>query len=256
MTGTSRFLDTTLRATGPARRLDFVAVRQGKFKERRGLQNMAWNSETGRVAFVPSAVRGRHRTIPKPTKCTLGWPEGSKEFAYSLLKTGQSASRVAAQLLLRFGIHKTRNAVIGISYRADDSVGLPKASKATRSWTGRIGGRRIAKRRRLATENIPPLPKRPAPMPDAELPPRHETDVARVSFIDLEDHHCRFIPGDPAPPHEKQFCGAERRRGSAYCNVHAIRCGESVRVSEPYEPKRIGRILLNTNGPTHEFESA
>lgn len=55
------------------------------------------------------------------------------------------------------------------------------------------------------------------------LPPPSETDIARVSFADLEPHHCRFIPGDPKAS-GKLYCGCDAVPGLPYCEAHAARC--------------------------------
>lgn len=50
-----------------------------------------------------------------------------------------------------------------------------------------------------------------------------EPDVARVTFHDLEDHHCRYPVGDPL---EENFgyCGSQKIAGISYCATHARRC--------------------------------
>lgn len=54
-------------------------------------------------------------------------------------------------------------------------------------------------------------PKDPAPQP---LPAAG--DVARISLMDLEPHHCRWPSGDPV----EGFCGCTKQPGSSYCKAH------------------------------------
>ncbi len=46
-----------------------------------------------------------------------------------------------------------------------------------------------------------------------------------VHLEQLEDHHCRFVIGDPTA---KQFCGVRRHGRSSYCAEHASRCSGAV----------------------------
>lgn len=46
------------------------------------------------------------------------------------------------------------------------------------------------------------------PVPDAPPP-------LNIPLLDLEPHHCRFIPGD-----DRLFCGRQKREGSSYCGHH------------------------------------
>lgn len=63
------------------------------------------------------------------------------------------------------------------------------------------------------------------PIPTDPLPPPHISDVARVSFMELdESRHCKFVVGEPKGPYEPQFCGDERILGLPYCLAHAHRC--------------------------------
>ena len=51
------------------------------------------------------------------------------------------------------------------------------------------------------------------------LPPPHETDIARVTFAEMEQHHCKWPLGEPTVG----FCGAERVHGLPYCTHHVKR---------------------------------
>jgi len=43
----------------------------------------------------------------------------------------------------------------------------------------------------------------------------------RVSFEELEDHHCRFPHGDDLP---YMFCGKPKSGSSSYCLQHRLIC--------------------------------
>jgi GcrA cell cycle regulator len=84
------------------------------------------------------------------------------------------------------------------------------------------------------------------------IPPPEATDVPRVSFADLEAHHCRWIcKDDPTghPQHEPLFCGEKKLRGLPYCEPHALRAGMRVQVAlarleadlEPFVPRVVER---------------
>lgn len=72
-------------------------------------------------------------------------------------------------------------------------------------------------------------------MPTEGLPPASSGDVARVSFLDLDEveidgskQHCRFIPATIDPkltkPWQPVYCGAKKLPGLPYCENHAKRC--------------------------------
>jgi GcrA cell cycle regulator len=104
--------------------------------------------------------------------------------------------------------HVTRNAVIGKWHR----MGLMRAPKQR--------ARMRAKTPRKRKETIAKTPKRLPPTFFAEpLPPPAETDIARVSLMDLERHHCRWPVGEPV----EGYCGCKPVEGLPYCEPHARR---------------------------------
>jgi GcrA cell cycle regulator len=137
------------------------------------------------------------------------WRDAAKlEMARELFYAGASASETA----LRIG-GVSRNAVIGKWHR----LGLVRAPKQRSRL--RSEGSRTARRK----EKIARTPKRLPPAFFAEpLPPPVETDIARVSFADLDRHHCRFPVGDPKDA-TFGFCGCKPMLGLAYCEAHARR---------------------------------
>lgn len=63
-----------------------------------------------------------------------------------------------------------------------------------------------------------------------------------VHLEKLEDHHCRFVIGDPS---ERKFCGVRRQGKSSYCAEHAERCSAQLVADERDE--RAKRLLTHPN---------
>ena len=145
--------------------------------------------------------------------CHSTWSADRVESLKTLWAAGNSASFIADRL----GGGVTRNAVIAKIHRLGLS-GRTTTSHAPRRK--RVSPLQKAHREKLGKSFFGPRERQM----DVALPPPHETDVARISFIDLEDHHCRFVALEqPAGPYVKQFCGAEREPGVAYCSQHQAR---------------------------------
>jgi GcrA cell cycle regulator len=140
----------------------------------------------------------------------MTWSAERTETLKRLWAEGWSASQVAARL----GV--TRGAVTGRIHR----LGLVGRASASRAATI---GRRTAEARapRPAAHDAPGAPQGPS-MP---LPAAQPDDVARVSVMDLEPYHCRWIPGDPVEigAYAPLFCGLARSPGSSYCATHHAR---------------------------------
>jgi GcrA cell cycle regulator len=141
------------------------------------------------------------------------WTPEKTEQLRQLWADGYSCSQIAGRL---GGL--TRNAVIGRIHR----LGL--AGRATTSRTPHP--RRSTKRKPMpAMAPSPASPVRQLVADGLPIPPPADTDIARVSFIDLEAQHCRFIVlKEPAGPYVKQFCGADKLPGLSWCPDHARRC--------------------------------
>lgn len=127
----------------------------------------------------------------------------------------------------------SRNAVIGKVHR----LGLPLRAGASPRKVARTKVR--APQWRGPPKGVSPLRATIASLRAEPLPTPQESDVARVSFIDLEKHHCRFIPGAPAGPFEPQFCGADVVPGLSWCPNHARRCFDLSR-PQSYRPRTAG----------------
>lgn len=124
-----------------------------------------------------------------------------------LWDTGASASIIGSQ------IGASRNAVIGKAHRLKlerRSSNDTRAATAARKAKGQIG---VARPRAV----ISCVRLEPSPLPRPVV-----TDVARVSFDDLEPHHCRFPVGEPGRE-AFGFCGHVKVDGLSYCADHAVR---------------------------------
>ena len=146
---------------------------------------------------------------------SIGWTEERTELAVKLWAEGLSASQIARKIG-----DVTRNAVIGKIHR----LGLSGRARHTRSASPYQRKPRRAPRARCrkndgAPRSIPKHVCRPSPEPSPE---RQPTDVARVSFAELEKHHCQFPCGDPKSE-DFGFCGHKRVPGLPYCAHHAQR---------------------------------
>jgi GcrA cell cycle regulator len=193
------------------------------------------------------------------TKTNSNWNDDRVENLKKWWDDGQSAGQIARRL----GV--TRNAVIGKIHR----LKLPPRSVVTRSITSSRARRGTAKLRKfrpahLETQNdrirrmlragSTPLSiamelkirstlvyaVKEMTIPAEPLPLQAATDVARVSFLHLDETHCRFIPASIDPkkvkPHEPQFCGLKKLPGLPYCDDHRKRCFNP---ASPYDRVRV-----------------
>lgn len=164
------------------------------------------------------------RGLRMSTQC---WSDDRVELVKKLWADGYSCSQIAMRM---GGI--TRNAVIGKVSR----LKLAPRAVTCRTVTPK-------KRRSRERNNFNPRwgkPKSLVPIPTEPLPPPHITDIARVSFMDLDEaKDCKFVCGEPKGPYEKQFCGDQRVPGLPYCTVHAQRCyGPPTPAKRPTTPDR------------------
>ncbi len=82
---------------------------------------------------------------------------------------------------------------------------------------------------------IRPKSKQPPTEPDAaffEIMERQQAEVAyrgnaTIALEALEDHHCRYVIGEPA---DGRLCGVKRHDGTPYCEDHARGCYSPVTV--------------------------
>lgn len=170
------------------------------------------------------------------------WPDEDIALATKLWLGGFSGSEISD----RFDGRYSRSAVIVKMSRE----GVKSPRKRGDSTQAQVLARKKCKPRIVVSNPAGP-PMRPTPIPQPQA-----ADVARVSFMDLEDNHCRFIVGDPVGPTVKQFCGDERMTGSAYCNGHHHRCFDPLRRRPSYTPPTYGvSIGLGALNAVKEFET-
>lgn len=169
------------------------------------------------------------------------WDDNKVALLKKLYHDGLSCSLIAARI---GGI--SRNSVIGKIHRLDLPLRGHDANRAHR--TPRKPTVRKPARPGRAFGWLGQRPAKPSStLPVEPLPHPHETDIPRVSFVDLGDAQCKFICTDePKGPTEKQFCGQPRHPGLPYCADHARRC---------YGPPRPKSWLpLAPSTPTIVFE--
>lgn len=180
------------------------------------------------------------------------WTEERVGALKQLWSEGLSASRIAGQLGC-----VTRNAVLGkvhrmgLAGRATTSREAALFGGLTKRQRARIGRANalqfaarsesvkaaIARSRTTEAEWISERLERPSPRPPERqtvkslLPPL----VARVSFADLEDHHCRMPVGDPGDA-GFGFCGQTPVPGVPYCEDCCKRVYQAANVTPPQPP--------------------
>lgn len=143
------------------------------------------------------------------------WTPERVERLRALWKEGRTSSYCADVL----GV--SRSAIVGKIHR----IGM----------AGRRVSQNMAERKKIAASAGPRVPRlatpRPKPViPVEPLPVLKADDVARVSFADLEHHHCRWPAGDPV----EGFCGEPKVPGLPYCAGHAHR---AYRQPQPHRPE-------------------
>jgi hypothetical protein len=155
-----------------------------------------------------------------------GWSQEQTDKLVKLFNERVSYGVIAARL------GKTRNAISGKVDRLRDAGALNEAAVQHRIH-GSKGGHspRQPVTRKLRTnlmsgKKMAPvhlrkgLKRSPIPMPQSE-------DIARVTFAELEPHHCRFIccaeAGKAVAAGDKLYCGLQQVPGSSYCEGHLAR---------------------------------
>ena len=139
------------------------------------------------------------------------WGDETELALRSLWSSGKKASVVAAELQ-SFG-YITRCSVIGKARR----LGLESRASGVRHASVKPKRQREPKPRKPFV--LRPIAFRGRPMEALPLPAQPVTDVARVAFMDLEPHHCRWPINEPVTG----FCGCDKVPGLSYCAGHAAR---------------------------------
>jgi GcrA cell cycle regulator len=163
------------------------------------------------------------------------WTLERTERLIALTKAGCSGSVIAAKL----GV--SRNSVIGKISRLGMQLGNCRNGmrQSLQSELRKPNRPSPNKRRKVQVKSKPVFEKAPIPVPTID-------DVARVTFPELEAHHCKYPIGDPRQS-GFGFCGLERIPGSPYCMPHT-------RISRVATPQNsiFGRVSV----PAKEAENA
>jgi len=158
-----------------------------------------------------SAIEHRRRKLGIHGHIQSPWNDEKIERLKFLWAGGWSCSQIAADVG-----DVSRNAVIGKVHR----LGLPE----------RVVGAGNGRPRRVSL--APRKPRKPRKSRAKtrldivlELPFISQDDLQiafeqRKTFMELENHHCRWAVGDPAKE-DFFFCGAQKVDGLSYCAGHA-----------------------------------
>ena len=122
----------------------------------------------------------------------IKWTLGMDATIRRAAKAGRTVEQAARDILLFHGVHVSRNGVSGRAYRLDISF--------------------------LSTLHRQP---KTTPVVGKHGPPPVS---GSVRMAELEDHHCRWVYGEPAMGGDYAFCGQPRYASTAYCPAHAARC--------------------------------
>ena len=138
------------------------------------------------------------------------WNDERTEILKTQWAKGESAQLIADAL------GNTRNAVIGKAHR----MGLAERATYQRKPTPKRIRTHIERPRIATTKRVSLVPLTAEP-----LPPPHVTDVARVSFADINfAQQCSWVCATDVPNSETpQYCGCKKLEGLPYCENHARR---------------------------------
>lgn len=180
--------------------------------------------------------------------------EGRVERLKALHAEGLSCTVIARRLHAEFGEPLTRCSVIGKVSRLQLNPPPLRGRKTVskRQNTARL--KRMAPSTRKAMRPKSSLIRDAlSSIPAEPIPQARPDDIARVSFLELETHHCRFIPHDPQEGDAltaKKFCGLDAIPGTPYCKGHLPRCYViySPRRSPVTDPSAPGKIQVGGDG--------
>lgn len=153
------------------------------------------------------------------------WSDERTTALKRLWGAGKSASEIAREMdCFEHCQDGGRSAVIGKVYRLKLSP---------RDLSARCRSPRRCRPPRPSTVVYQPKTRRlPPPSPASPLPLPGVTDVARVSLLDLQPHHCRWPVGEPT----RGFCGCPALVGLPYCEPHARRAYRPVETKRSSSP--------------------
>jgi len=177
--------------------------------------------------------RGLHMldcTMPPTATGPRAWSSQEDEKIRDGWRVGLSARQIADGLS-----NRSRNAVIGRVHRLGIAANAPRLTSPSKRQIEAASRKtplmQRARKRRSVDRVTAMLGSKPAPVVAPDLPP------LVASFVDLEDHQCKWLPGEPSGP----VCGRHKLPGLPYCEGHARRAYRSVEPTEPTsEPTMTG----------------
>lgn len=173
---------------------------------------------------------------------TSPWTTELEDIAKARWQAGESGTTIAKAL----GSPFTKNAVISLIHR-HNAVDRPEPVRLVT-----VKAVRKPKPKKPKKEPRPvrvlKAPKTPDAKPEAVvlvMPARvapASDDVARVTFADLQPHHCRWPVGEVNHP-EFGFCGEGRIEGKPYCPGHEKRAHVPLKPHQPKTANDLARSL-------------
>lgn len=147
----------------------------------------------------------------------VAWTPEREKMLADLWSKGFSAARIADML---GGV--TKNSVIGKRHR----LGLYERSPTSARKSPIYKRPRTDRPPKPKAERKTGLQKHKLKPADVEFAAKVQ-DVARVTFDELEPHHCHWPVGEPKKP-GFGYCGEARADGLPYCRAHAIRASRQI----------------------------
>ena len=132
------------------------------------------------------------------------WTDDQATALQTMAGEGYTGGQIANAIAERFGVRRTRNAVIGKLHRLGLGLAGPQPERLSKS-------KPAPKSERLK----PALPPAPQPKQKSSVPvppPPRKT----VTFRGLKPRHCRYPYGD----RPFRFCGCKAVEGTSWCEAH------------------------------------
>jgi hypothetical protein len=160
---------------------------------------------------------------------SVGWTQEEYDCLRELAARGFTAAQVMAGINERFGLDRTRNAIIGASHRIHVQIGRPNRG-ALKSAAKRKA--RLSRKRRPRLKILQPSPPAKEMLVSEPLMPKPKREPP-WSVADLTSRTCRWIDGDPSDP--RPFaCPEPKVVEKPYCSIHLKRA---------FGPSHRGRIM-------------
>jgi len=130
------------------------------------------------------------------------WAEDQVAALQILAGEGCTGGQIASAIAERFGVRRSRNAVIGKLYRLGFRLAGPQPERLSKSKAARL----------KPALRPAPQPKQKSSLP-APVPPPGKT----VTFRGLKPRRCRYPYGDRGP---FRFCACKAVEGKSWCAAH------------------------------------